>query len=58
MKTILRRWKLNRQLRALKRELDYVFDVRRETVRRESQLRRQAEAVSLELTRMEMRRHA
>ena len=58
MKTILRRWKLARELRALTRELDYVFDVRRETVRRESQLRRKAEAISLELTRMEMRRHA
>jgi hypothetical protein len=58
MKTILRRWKLTRELRALKRELDYVFAVRRETVQRESQLRRKAEAVSLELTRMELGRHA
>ena len=58
MKTLIRRFFLTRQLRALTHELDYVFDVRRETVRRESQLRRRAEAISLELTRMEMRRHA
>jgi len=58
MKLLIRRALLVRKLRRLSRELNYVFDVRRETVRRESQLRRQAEAISLELTRMEMRRHA
>lgn len=58
MKRLIRRFLLTRELRRLTGELDYVFQVRRETVRRESQLRRRAEAVSLELTRMELRRHA
>jgi hypothetical protein len=58
MKRLIRRFFLTRELRRLTGELDYVFQVRRETVRRESQLRRRAEAVSLELTRMELRRHA
>jgi hypothetical protein len=43
------RWILNRELRKLKREMDYVYQVRRETVRRESQLRRQAEKVASDL---------
>jgi len=58
MKTTLRRWLLTRQLRRLTRELDDVFAVRRETVQRESQLRRHVEAVSSELMRMDLRRHA
>lgn len=58
MKTLLRRWILTRELRALARELDYVFDIRRETMRRENHLRHRAEAVSFELTRMELGHHA
>ena len=58
MKQLIRRFLLTRELRRLTGELDYVFQVRRETVQRESQLRRRAEAVSLELTLMELRRHA
>jgi hypothetical protein len=58
MKTLIRRWMLAHQLRAVKQELDYLFNVRRETVSRESQLRRRAEAINLELLRMELRRHA
>jgi hypothetical protein len=45
----MKRWLLSRKLRALKRELDYVYQVRRETVHRESQLRRQAEHVAAQL---------
>lgn len=49
-----KRWLLNRELRQLKRELDYTFAVRRETVRHETKLRRQAEAISADLMRMEI----
>lgn len=49
-----KRWLLKRELRQLKRELDYTFAVRRETIRRETKLRRQAEAISADLMRMEI----
>lgn len=60
MKTVIRRWILTRRLRALKRETDIVFEIRRESVRRESQLRREANAVSAELLQLELAhsRHA
>ena len=60
MKTLIRRWLLIRKLRALKRETDFVFQMRRETVRRESQLRREADAISVELLQIELslQRHA
>ncbi|MDR5772107.1 MULTISPECIES: hypothetical protein [unclassified Caballeronia] len=46
---MIRRYLLERKLRRLKREMEYVYQVRRETVRRETQLRRQTEAVAAEL---------
>jgi hypothetical protein len=60
MKTKIRRWLLTRRLRTLKRETDFVFQIRRESVRRESQLRREADAISAELLRIELslQRHA
>lgn len=60
MKILIRRTILIRKLRRLTRELNYVFDVRRETVRRESQLRREADAISAELLQIELslQRHA
>ncbi|SAL47084.1 hypothetical protein AWB74_02103 [Caballeronia arvi] len=48
------RWFLNRELRKLKREIDYVFQVRRETVRRETQLRRQAERIAADLMNLDI----
>jgi hypothetical protein len=54
MKTQIRRWLLTRKLRTLKRETDFVFHMRRETVLRESQLRREADAISAELLRIEL----
>lgn len=53
MKTF-RRLLLVRRLRAIKREIDYVYQVRRETVRRESMLRNKAENISTELMHMEI----
>lgn len=53
MKTF-RRLLLVRRLRAIKREIDYVYRVRRETVRRESMLRNKAENISTELMHMEI----
>jgi hypothetical protein len=60
MKTQIRRWLLTRKLRTLKRETNFVFEMRRETVIRESQLRRKADAISTELLRLELslQRHA
>jgi hypothetical protein len=60
MKTAIRRWLLIRKLRALKRETEFVFQIRRESVRRESYLRRQADAISAELLHLELgsQRHA
>ncbi|WP_175982584.1 hypothetical protein [Caballeronia zhejiangensis] len=53
-KNVVYRWILNRELRKLKREIDYVYQVRRETVRRESQLRRQAERVAADLMNLDI----
>lgn len=53
MKTF-RRLLLVRRLRAIKPEIDYVYQVRRETVRRESMLRNKAENISTELMHMEI----
>lgn len=53
-KNVIYRWILNRELRKLKREIDYVYQVRRETVRRESQLRRQAERVAADLMNLDI----
>lgn len=53
MKTF-RRLLLVRRLRAIKREIDYVYQVRRETVQRESLLRNKADTISTELMHMEI----
>lgn len=60
MKIQFRRWILIRKLRTLKRETNFVFEMRRETVLRESQLRREADTISAELLRIELslQRHA
>lgn len=57
MKTFIRRCLLSRKLRALKREIDYVYQVRRETVRRESALKFKADKISHELMTLELRRY-
>lgn len=53
MKTF-RRLLLVRRLRAIKREIDFVYQIRRDTVKRESQLRNKAENISTELMHMEI----
>lgn len=58
MKAVARRWLLSRKLRALKREIDYVYQVRRETVRRESALKYKADKISCELMTLEFRSRA
>lgn len=58
MKAALRRWLLARRLRALKREIDYVYQVRRETVRRESELKFKADTLSHKLMTLEIGRRA
>lgn len=58
MKTLMRRCLLSHKLRSLKREIDYVYQVRRETVRRESALKYKADKISHELMTLELRRHA
>lgn len=57
MKTTLNRWLLSRKLRAIKHEIDYLYQVRRETVRRESALKAQADFLSYKLMSMELVRH-
>lgn len=57
MKTF-RRYLLARRLRALKREIDFVYQVRRETVRRESALKMKADFLSYQLMRLEIGRRA
>lgn len=51
---MIKRYLLNRKLRALKREIDYVYQVRRESVRRESILRRETEKVASQLMNLEI----
>lgn len=58
MKVFARRWLLSRKLRAIKRDIDYLYQVRRETVRRESTLKYAADKISHELMTLELRRHA
>lgn len=53
MKTF-RRLLLVRRLRAIKREIDFVYQVRRETVQRESLLRNKADNISTELMNLEI----
>lgn len=57
MKTTLNRWLLTRRLRAIKRDIDYLYQVRRETVRRESALKYKADRISCALMALEFSRH-
>lgn len=54
MKNTFHQWLLTRRLRTLKREIDYVYQVRRETVRRESALKARADALSVALLNLKI----
>lgn len=60
MKRFIRCWLLSRKLRAIKREMEHVLDVRMEAIRREVYLKGCAEAVRVELLHLDIRnrRHA